>query len=193
MRLFYAVFVPKPVQQALAEAQKRLVGRWKPVLPAQMHVTLLFLGEVHPKALERLVHVGRDLGRSVPAFTAVVRGTGYFPNEGKPRVWFAKAEGEGFEPLAEGLKARLSDLIEEDRPFKAHITLARRKGPAPRVGPVVFNLEFPVRDFALVHSELRREGPVYTVLERFALKEREENGKPGQRAEESLGKRPEAD
>jgi len=30
-------------------------------------------------------------------------------------------------------------------------------------------LEWPVREFLLVNSELRPEGPAYEVLERFAL------------------------
>jgi 2'-5' RNA ligase len=60
---------------------------------------------------------------------------------------------------------------EGDRAFKPHITLARRKAPAPRVPPVVFGLTWPVSEsFALVRSELKPRGPVYTILERFPLR-----------------------
>jgi len=71
-----------------------------------------------------------------------------------------------------------------DKPFKPHITLARRKAPAPRVPPVVFGLEWPVTEFALVRSELKPKGPVYTILEKFPLR-----GDHGREQEESAGKR----
>ncbi len=169
MRLFYAVFVPDEVAKKLAKAQEGLVGRWKPVPPHQMHLTLLFLGDVPEERLGELKGIGRDVAQSVPAFTARVRGTGHFPEAGAPRVWFAKAEGEGFEELAAGLRTSLPEFADH-KPFKPHITLARKKGPAPRVAPVVFDLEFPVQKLALVESKLSPKGPTYRVVETFPLK-----------------------
>ena len=169
MRLFYAVFVPNEVANRLAEAQKGLVGRWKPVPPHQMHLTMLFLGDVPEERLGELEGIGRDVAMGVPAFTARVKGTGHFPEAGNPRVWFAKVEGKGFEELAQGLKTALPDFADA-KPFKPHVTLARKKGPAPRVAPVVFDLEFPVRKLALVESRLSPRGPSYEIVETFPLK-----------------------
>ncbi|WP_117238074.1 RNA 2',3'-cyclic phosphodiesterase [Thermus sediminis] len=195
MRLFYAIFLPEDVRRVLVEAQGK-VSRykgWKEVPPHQLHLTLLFLGERPEEDLENLVALGHRLGRQVPPFWARLKGTGYFPNEGTPRVWFAKAEGEGFGPLAQGLREGVRELLGEgaleaegDRAFKPHITLARRKAPAPRVPPLVFGLTWPVEVFALVRSELRPKGPVYTILERFPLR-----GEHGRKQEESPGERPE--
>ncbi|KHG66596.1 2'-5' RNA ligase [Thermus sp. 2.9] len=194
MRLFYAVFLPEDVRRALVEAQGK-VSRykgWKEVAPHQLHLTLLFLGERPEEELEDLVALGHRLGRRQAPFPARIRGTGYFPNEGTPRVWFAKAEGEGFSLLAEALRAGVVEALGEealraggDKPFKPHITLARRKAPAPRVPPVVFGLEWPVTEFALVRSELRPKGPVYTILEKFPLR-----GEHGREQEESARERP---
>ncbi|BAW01839.1 2'-5' RNA ligase [Thermus thermophilus] len=75
-----------------------------------------------------------------------------------------------------------------DKPFKPHITLARRKAPAPRVPPVLFGLEWPVEGFALVRSELKPKGPVYTVLEKFSLR-----GEHGREQAQGPGERPEGD
>ena len=169
MRLFYAVFVPEEIAKKLAEAQKGLVGKWKPVPPHQMHLTLLFLGEVPEERLGELKGIGRDVAGSVPAFTARVRGTGHFPEAGSPRVWFAKAEGEGFLPLATRLRESLPEF-DDGKAFKPHITLARKKGPAPRVAPVVFDLEFPVRTLTLVRSRLTPRGPHYERIATFPLK-----------------------
>ncbi len=170
MRLFYAIFPPRDVQQKLAEAQTSLRGQWKPVRADQIHLTLGFLGEVPQRDLARVRAAARDAARASGPFTARVRGTGFFPNEGRPRVWFARAEGDGFEPLALALREALPEYLDDGRPFKAHLTLARRKGPAPRVPPVVFDLEFPVGQFALVESRLTPKGPIYTVLDTFPLK-----------------------
>ena len=170
MRLFFGVFPPRQVQEALAAAQSQLRGNWKPVRAEQMHVTLGFLGEVPRDRLDEVIAAGQNAAGAVAPFTARIRGTGFFPNEGRPRVWFARAEGDGFEPLALGLREELPDLLADERAFKAHITLARRKGPAPRVGPLVFDLEFPVEGFALVQSALTPRGPVYKTIKEFSLK-----------------------
>jgi 2'-5' RNA ligase len=194
MRLFYAVFLPEDVRRALEAAQEKLsrYKGWKAVPPHQLHLTLLFLGERPEGDLEDLIALGHRLGRKTPPFVAGLRGTGYFPNEGTPRVWFAKAEGEGFDLLARGLRDGVREVLGEealkaegDRAFKPHITLARRKAPAPRVPPVVFGLTWPVESFALVRSELKPRGPVYTILEKFPLR-----GEHGREQEEVVGERP---
>ena len=198
MRLFYAVFLPEEVRAALVEAQTKVrpFRGWKPVPPHQLHLTLLFLGERPEEELPDYLALGHRLARLEAPFRARLRGTGYFPNEGTPRVWFAKAEAEGFLRLAEGLRAGVEGLLGEeavripgwDKPFKPHITLARRKAPAPRVPPVLFGLEWPVEGFALVRSELKPKGPVYTVLEKFSLR-----GEHGREQAQGPGERPEGD
>jgi 2'-5' RNA ligase len=130
-------------------------------------VTLAFLGERPAGELAAVARAGQAAAEGVPAFEARLRGTGFFPNEGSPRVWFAKAEGEGFEPLAASLRASLG--AEEEGPFKPHVTLARKKGPAPRPGPLVFDRPWQVSELSLVRSVLRSVGPAYEIVERFPL------------------------
>lgn len=191
MRLFFAVFPPAAVQRELAAAQRVLRGNWKPVREDQIHLTLGFLGDVPEGALAQVRRAGRGAAGSSGPFTARVRGTGFFPNEGRPRVWFARAEGDGFEPLARALREALPGFLTDERPFKAHLTLARRKGPAPRVAPLVFDIEFPVAAFALVESRLTPKGPQYKVLDTYSLKERDQRGK--QRTAKGLAKHPQTD
>jgi len=107
MRLFYAVFLPEEVRAALVEAQTKVrpFRGWKPVPPHQLHLTLLFLGERPEEELPDYLALGHRLARLEAPFRARLRGTGYFPNEGTPRVWFAKAEAEGFLRLGQALQA----------------------------------------------------------------------------------------
>lgn len=169
-RVFFAVFVPNDLRPTLEAAQKKLVGKWwKPVHRDQFHVTLLFLGAVKDDQLEVVKRAGRELASNTDAFTAKMRGTGFFPNEGNPRVWFAKLEAETLQTMHAALSHALQ--IESDEKFHAHVTLARKKGSSPRPPPIVFDQEFPVTQFSLVKSTLSKAGPHYQILETFVLKE----------------------
>jgi 2'-5' RNA ligase len=168
-RLFFAVFVPNDLRPALEAAQKKLVGKWwKPVHRDQFHVTLLFLGTVKDEQLGAVRRAGRELAFNTSPFTATIRGTGFFPNEGNPRVWFAKLEADTLETMHATLRAALRTEVEEK--FHAHVTLARKKGSSPRPPPIVFDQAFPVTQFSLVKSTLSKAGPHYQILETFALK-----------------------
>ncbi|HWG85061.1 MAG TPA: RNA 2',3'-cyclic phosphodiesterase [Deinococcales bacterium] len=194
LRLFYAVFVPRDLREELRHSQRLLRGDyWKKVHPDQFHVTLLFLGSVASEELERVRQAGAAVASQQAPFAARLRGTGFFPNEGSPRVWFAKAEGEGFAPLAAALTERLGNGESED--FKAHVTLARKKGPAARPGPVVFNLDWEVASIDLVRSVLLPAGPAYQVLESFPLSgsPREAPGSSSQQPEASNPSSPRED
>ncbi len=167
MRLFYAVKLPPQVAGELAQAQSALKGNWRKVAPEQFHVTLAYLPNAREEQLPGLRAVGVAAAREVSAFEVRVRGSGYFPAAGSPRVWFAKVEAPELEPLAATLAGRLK--LPDDQAFKPHVTLARKKGPAPRVPPVVWNLSWQVREVLLIRSTLRPSGPIYETLSTFRL------------------------
>lgn len=172
-RLFFALQPPQALAQALADEQRALRGKWKATPPGDMHLTLAFLPSVPLARVPELAALGERVAASLPALSLRLRGTGYFPNEGSPRVWFVKAEseGEGVETLAAALRSGVAELglSADDKPFKAHLTLARKKGPAPRVPPRVLDLDWPARALLLVQSRLHKSGPEYLVLHRFPL------------------------
>ncbi|WP_369815003.1 RNA 2',3'-cyclic phosphodiesterase [Deinococcus sp. Leaf326] len=169
LRLFYALKVPSNVAGPLAEVQRRLKGNWRSVRADQLHVTLAYLPAVPPARIGDLKALGlRLLGNRAP-MDVRLRGTGYFPNEGSPRVWFVKVESDGLDELAAELRAGIQALgIEtDDLNFKAHITLARKKGPAPRVPPLTFDLGWQASGAALMRSILRKTGPIYETESSF--------------------------
>ncbi|WP_299425406.1 RNA 2',3'-cyclic phosphodiesterase [uncultured Meiothermus sp.] len=169
MRLFYAIFPPRRVQEALSEAQEKVRSfkGWKPGLAHQLHITLLFLGEQPSDRLQEFRRTGQEVAATIPAFEVELGGTGYFPASGSPRVWFVKVTGEGLEPLARGLQ-QATDIKTREQ-FHPHLTLARKKGPAPRIGPMVMNLRFKANAVCLVESALERSGSQYRVIEVFPL------------------------
>jgi 2'-5' RNA ligase len=172
MRLFYAIFPPRKVQEALGEAQEKLQSfkGWKPIQRHQLHITLLFLGEQPAHRLSEFCRIGQEVAAAVPAFEVTLGGTGYFPASSSPKVWFVKATGGGLKPLATGLQQALADIKPQGQ-FHPHLTLARKKGPAPRVGPLVMNLKFKAKAVCLVDSVLGPSGSQYRVVEEFTLAE----------------------
>ncbi len=85
-------------------------------------------------------------------------------------VWVGPRETPA--PLA-ALAADLQSELEaegfrlEARPFQVHITLIR-KAHKPRELPPLPALDWPVREFLLMRSNIERDGARYEVLERFA-------------------------
>jgi 2'-5' RNA ligase len=172
LRLFYALKVPGDVATPLAEAQRHLKGNWRAVRADHFHVTLAYLPAVPPERVDDLKRLGARLTENLPPMGVRLRGTGYFPNEGSPRVWFVKVEAEGLSEFAAALREGIHalGLKTDDLPFKAHITLARKKGPAPRVPPLGFELGWQAGNAALFRSTLRKTGPIYDVESTFRLR-----------------------
>ncbi|WP_019586393.1 RNA 2',3'-cyclic phosphodiesterase [Deinococcus apachensis] len=172
LRLFYALKVPSDVAAPLAEGQKQLRGNWRPVRADQFHITLAYLPAVPPERVDDLKRLGAALTKDMPPLPIRLRGTGYFPNEGSPRVWFVKVEAEGLTHLAVGLRMGIRELGLEtdDLPFKAHVTLARKKGPAPRLSPLTFDLGWQAGNAALIRSTLRKTGPIYDTVSTFRFR-----------------------
>ncbi|MDL2345183.1 RNA 2',3'-cyclic phosphodiesterase [Deinococcus sp. MIMF12] len=179
-RLFFALKVPGDVATPLAGSQRQLRGNWRAVRADQLHITLAYLPAVPPDRVADLKRLGARLTEQLSPMHIRLRGTGYFPNEGSPRVWFVKAEAEGLNELAAELRVGLRELgiATDDLPFKAHVTLARKKGPAPRVPPLLFDLGWQAGNLALIRSTLRKTGPIYDTVSTFRLRGEASNPPP---------------
>lgn len=156
MRLFFASWPPPAAAQQLVcwarEAQRDCGGR--AAREDTIHLTLAFLGDAEPEAA---LAAARQVRGAASSF--VLTEARYWAHN--RIVWV------GPEECPAALAALARDLGEE-REFAAHVTLIR-KVRAPKRLPALPALEWPVREFVLVNSELQPEGPRYEVLERFAL------------------------
>lgn len=135
MRLFVAIDIPAEIKDAMRCFVDRLrptakIG-WSPI--DNLHVTTKFIGE-WPEA--KLDEMKRTL-TSVPVKGAIeitVKGLGWFPNQRRPRVFWAGVEGgEPLRALAQATEqavARLG-LPSEERPYAPHLTLARIREAVP--------------------------------------------------------------
>ena len=156
MRLFFASWPPPAVAKALAqwarEAQQGCGGR--ATREEAIHLTLAFLGEADPQGALAKARAAR--GRA----TSLMIDTARYWNHNRI-VWV----GPGKVPPE---LAELARTLGETREFAGHVTLLRKARPPAQLPPLL-PLEWPVREFLLVNSNLGPEGPSYEVLERFAL------------------------
>jgi RNA 2',3'-cyclic 3'-phosphodiesterase len=176
IRSFVALALPEPnlaaLERHLAECARAAPGyRW--VERDSLHLTLRFLGNLEPEAVER-VRAELAAVRGAP-FSLALDSQGTFGPRSAPRVvWIGV--GAGMDECAE-LAARVEAACEragmepEPRPFRAHVTLARARTEGERLPPLPDPpaLEpWTVADFALYESRLRQQ-PRYVVLRRYPL------------------------
>ena len=69
--------------------------------------------------------------------------------------------------VAAGLEAARFPV--EERPFAAHVTLLRHADCTSPPPAEELRIEWPVKDFVLVESELRPGGASYRILQRWPL------------------------
>lgn len=184
MRLFFAVHVSDAIKNDIADALKAFPVRnppWRWIVPENLHVTLKFLGELDEKALPDLREIARHAAAGLKPFRVTYGPFGGFPALSRPRVIFFEAT-EGTKELAE-IALRLESGAEmvgvprENRPFTAHLTLARIKEPLPagirdalqKVPPLPATASQMVDHFSLMQSRLSRAGAEYEEVESFDL------------------------
>jgi 2'-5' RNA ligase len=102
-----------------------------------LHVTLRFLGPTPEEKVEAIGNAVRTAAAAGAAFDARLAGAGAFPSPERPRaLWLGVRDGATeLAALAARLDAELAPLgwPPDDRPFRAHLTLARSDGV--RAGP----------------------------------------------------------
>ena len=186
LRLFVALPLPAAEQDRLAGLTRPLrsrlpKARW--VEPRSLHLTLVFLGDTLASLLPGL---DRELGAvadAIDRFRMAVGELGVFPPRGGARVVWAGLEADGD---LDGLQVRtlaaagraVGRRLEERRPFRPHVTLARTNPPwPPRVvarlrqglDAQIAGEPWDVSEVHLVASELRPDGPRYTTVSRYPL------------------------
>jgi 2'-5' RNA ligase len=182
-----AVNLDPSLRKVLAEVQERLkatradVG-W--VRPESLHLTLKFLGQVEAPRLGAVADAVATVALGYGSFRLVFSGLGAFPTPRLARVvWVGVSEGA--QDLA-GLQARVEAVLErfgfplDERPFAAHLTLGRVRGPGHREQLVAALASTPaaplgemlVERIELMRSDLSPGGARYSILQSCPLDSR---------------------
>lgn len=167
MRLFFALWPPREAAEALHDwaLQARRATGGRATRAESIHLTLAFLGEIEERRLPEL----RSLSAGGEAHSLPIEQARCWARN--RIVWAGPKEiPDRLRALAGNLADRLAgrNFATEARPFAAHVTLIREtRGPGEL--PKLPELDWPVREYLLVRSQLSAEGPRYDVVERFPL------------------------
>lgn len=177
-RLFLALALTDDVAHGLAaflaKETVRLPGR--PVPPANWHVTIRYLGPTTALQRDRVLEF-LDEHLVVEPFTMGFDVLGAFPKPTRASVvWLGIGRGsDRVAAMAEIVEvaAQSVGFEPEDRPFHAHLTLARMR-PQMNVESLLervprFPLSMEVDRLTLVRSHLGSRGANYETLETISL------------------------
>jgi 2'-5' RNA ligase len=172
MRCFIAIEVAPAIRQKLAEVTLKLRralrgsrGGIKWVEPDLMHLTLRFLGDIDEATLATVRGIVDEVAVAHKGFELSVEGVGCF---GKPArvVWVGMNDNPALIVLQADLEGRLAaaGFAAEERPFSAHLTLARDMPGLIEADRTTRFGSFGVDALRVFRSELTPQGPIYTVI-----------------------------
>lgn len=151
--------------------------RW--VAPQNIHLTLKFLGNSNPSSVRALQLALARIAENTAPFQLRARGLGCFPNAHRPNNVWVGLEGD---VQHAALLARQIDntcatlgFARDERGFTPHLTLGRVKREASNaeraaLGSYVAGIAsetygiIDARALVFISSDLRPDGPIYTVL-----------------------------
>jgi len=180
VRLFIAIEIPEHIRTTFAKLLKDfrpLAPQLKWVRSENLHVTLKFLGETDPSKLSPLQNALSGV-RSAEPVNLEFRGLRFFPNEKRPRVFWAGMESSA---NVKTLAAHIDQSVHslgfplEERPFASHLTLARISLPilpAKLLQAITENTSrtlgsLTTSQFHLIESNLKPSGAEYTTVQSF--------------------------
>lgn len=180
MRLFIALALPRSLRRGLERLQNMQHGiygvRWVP--PANMHLTLRFLGDTQENRLDDLNAALQRL--AAPAFELTLRGAGEFGHgQDKQSLWIGTEPSPALAHLHEKIETLVQreDFPADRRRFTPHVTVARfghSIRPAYIEQFIVGNALFTagpetIPAFTLYRSYLGKRGATYVPLAHYPL------------------------
>lgn len=176
-RCFVGILAPEKIKESALKIQKEIEGlpiECKPVEKENLHVCFSFLGEIDEDRMKKIKDAMEEISKKYKKFEVFVDGLKPIPNENYIRVLVLDViDKEGC------LKPLMKEIVEkiggDSKP--PHLTLCRVKGVKnkQKVKEWIRRMEelkvnsFVIDRVQLIKSELRKTGPVYTVLHESLL------------------------
>jgi 2'-5' RNA ligase len=129
LALTLSVAVTRKIAEEVERRRKEIAGRVAWVPPANLHLTLQFLGSIDETLVDGIVGRLKKVAARHAPFEARARGLGAFPDTQRPKVLWVGVEAEGLAKLQKEVEAAMVELgfPKEERAFHPHVTVARVK------------------------------------------------------------------
>lgn len=186
MRLFVAVDLPDDLKRSVHETLTPLREHGFPVRwiePETYHLTLKFLGEVRPEAMDAHAEVLRRVASGYRPVDVAMEEPGAFPSLRRPSVlWVGVAATPQLRALKHDLEHGYASLgiDRETRAFRPHVTVGRaldeaNAGEFRRLESASRSLtvgaSFTTGGLELMRSHRHADGATYSVEETVSLGE----------------------
>jgi 2'-5' RNA ligase len=189
IRAFIAIELPSDVKSRLREFQsglrrpQQVFVKW--VSPDSIHLTLKFLGDITAEQADRINTALKPIAEGHNRFTVHTAETGCFPDLRRVRVFWLGLGGDtdsllNLQKTVDVQMAKYGFPV-ENRPFTAHLTIARLKDEctqdqrlefAELVNDKKFVPEAAIKadSIVLMTSRLAPQGAIYSKLGEHNLK-----------------------
>jgi len=166
-RLFFALWPDDESRQKIDELNQQIsLPDIRKLIPENLHITLLFLGNVDDHIAEAVQQ--RAASVISPPVSLCFDALDFWP---RPRVLCLTCQKQA-KPVYQLVNA-LTEIVSEypvrldARPYRAHITLARKARQRVQMdfSPVLITAD----SFVLVESKSTEKGVRYTVIDRWPL------------------------
>lgn len=179
LRCFVGVKFPllqqiKPLLDELTNLAKDESLKIRMTPPANLHLTLKFIGTVAEGQESPIQSILTQVGHQLKSFKLDCSGVGFFKNS----IWVGAQITEQLQELVVDINQGLAvlDFEVETKPYSPHITIARFAGGAKeKLKTLEAKYEskewgqMDVNKFHLYRSETLPEGPKYFILSKYEL------------------------
>lgn len=166
-RLFFALWPDESTRQQIDVINQKVdLAGVRKLKPSNLHVTLVFLGNVDAETQQALSAQASKI--QVPGFLFQLDEMAYW-REPKTVCLTVSQQPQALHELVDALVniVKPYPIFLHDRPYCAHVTLMRK---AKQDYTMEFaSITWQARDFVLVESISTPDGIVYEVLERWPL------------------------
>ncbi|OCA92208.1 RNA 2',3'-cyclic phosphodiesterase [Pseudobacillus wudalianchiensis] len=171
---FFALPLPLELKQDLHQRiQEQQLPFARFVHEQDLHLTLAFLGAAEEEPLQKAISLMASSIKEIEAFPLVVEHLGFFGKKTEPRIFWAGVQEESrLNQLQAAVSAacREAGFTLDNRPFRPHITIARKwKGETSfQLPPLELKEKFLAESVVLYETYLDRS-PKYKIKEKIEL------------------------
>jgi len=129
MRLFFGINFDEKLKERfrnVIEVMKEDIIKGRLINPENIHMTLVFLGEVEEEMVIKLNNILDNI--NIQAFNINLSNLGTFPKKDGDILWIGIDDNPILEEVVKKLTTQLKDLgfTIENRPYTPHITIGRK-------------------------------------------------------------------